>query len=187
MHGLENVPMLHAHAQVVLLALHHQLAAQAAKVHIFRHHDLEHKERMVGPALAKNGLEALNIDAVLGKDAAHGRNLPRMVRPVRRHHKGVADDPCAPLPFHGRTHQHGQVLPGGLQPGQQQTPQFFLLQRIGSLNNKDGGELARQNGLRHLHDIAAALAENLAHRGHGPGAVAPQKGNTQFFHLRLAL
>lgn len=186
-HGLENIPVLHAHAQFVLFPLHHQFTAQTAQIHILGHHDLKDEQGVIGPALAENGLETFNIDAVLGKDTAHGRYLPGMIRAVSRDHKGLADKARAPLTFHRRTHQHGQILPGGFQTGQQLPPQFFLIQGIRGLNNEDGGKFAGKDGLRHLHDIAAALAENLADRGHGAGAVASQKGNTQFFHLRLAL
>ena len=70
MDGFKNIAMLHAHAQTAALALAGQFTAQAAQVRILGHHDLKHEERVILPALAKNGLETFDVHAVTGEYAA---------------------------------------------------------------------------------------------------------------------
>ena len=77
MDGFEDVAVLHADAQALGLALAGQLATQAAQVGLFGDLDFEHEQSVVAVLLAQDGLEAVDVDAVTGEDAAHGRGRGR--------------------------------------------------------------------------------------------------------------
>ena len=109
MDGFEDVAVLHADAQALGLAFAGQLATQAAEVRIFGDLDLEHEQGVIAVILAQNGLEAVDVDAVTGKDAAHGSDEAGAVGAVHRDHEGLADHGVFPAAFHGWAHQHGKV------------------------------------------------------------------------------
>ena len=66
-HGLKNITVLHAHAQMTGMSLAGQFTAQTTQIHAFGHHDFKHKKRMIRSAFAQNGLETLDVYPVAGK------------------------------------------------------------------------------------------------------------------------
>ena len=180
MDGFEDVAVLHADAQALGLAFAGQLAAQAAEVRIFGDLDLEHEQGVIAVILAQNSLEAVDVDAVTGKDAAHGSDEAGAVGAVHRDHEGLADHGVFPTAFHGRAHQHGKVELGIHQAQGQLGVQGFFRHVFRGLDNKYGRELTAKDGLGDLDNIAAGLPEDLAYRGNDAGTV-PAEEMVNFF------